>query len=658
MLTDILIENFAIVERLELRLGEGLNVLTGETGAGKSIVIDAISYVLGARGGTSLIRNGARLARVEASFCDVPPPLLAQLDEWNIPLDRNDRNDRGDHGDGRADGDDEADRDGGDGGMVVLARETTASGRNSYRINGSMVTQAMLKTARDLLVEIHGQHDTFALLSAARHLDLLDAIGGTPMAEQRAGVYDGWKKWKSLLDERANLQQAARERERRREWLTFEAEEIEAMSLIETPDELETLQAERSVLANADKIRSRAEEAVVLLDGGDDTQGARGGDGVRAALGRVARLLGQVETMDAAASGIALSASTAAVAIEELRRDVAHYAERVDADPMRLEEVNERLNNIQRLQKKYGPTVADILTYARRARVELEGLDRSEARTIELDADVEICRQELGRLAARLSAMRRETADLLERHVAQELRELEMPDTRFAVRFDLDDDAHGVDIPELAPGPIRINGSGIDRVEFLLSANPGQPLQSLARVASGGEMSRVMLAMQSVLARVNPVGTMIFDEVDAGLGGVAAEAVAARLRKIAETPSDGSSDGQKPARRQVLCVTHLPLVAAAASVHWNLSKHVDDGNTTARARALLGSERAREIARMLAGTQASETTLRQAEEMLRHRASTACTGGGGSGPTASVSLNRGSVPNRRSLKKPQKLGSR
>lgn len=571
MLSEISIHDFAIIDSLSLRLGNGLNVLTGETGAGKSIVIDALSFVLGARGGPSLVRAGARLARVEAVFTDVSDDMAALLDEWNVVADER---------------------------TVVLARETTSSGRNTYRVNGHMVTQPMLKAAGDLLIETHGQHDTFGLLSPSLHLDMLDRLGGAPLLEARASLQILWKQWKTLRDERHALVADARERERRREWLAFEADEIAALAL--RPDELETLEAERSVLANADRIRSRAEEAVMLLDGGDD-------GGVRSALGRVVRLLAQIEPLDPASSAVAAAAVAVGVATDELRRDLGHYADSVEADPRRLDQVNERLSAIHRLQKKYGTTIREIVEYEQRAREELAGLELSEGRAHELESAIGAAAQMLAQAAGALSAQRREVAASLEGEVARELAELEMPNTRFAVRFEHEPDAEGIRLDE--SDPLHVSASGIDRVEFLISANPGQPLQPLARIASGGEMSRVMLAMQSVLARVNPVPTMIFDEVDAGLGGVAAEAVAARLRKIAESTSG----------RQVVCVTHLPLVAAAASVHWSLSKHVHDGRTTSRARILGERERAEEIARMMAGKQASDTTLRQAEEMLGHR---------------------------------------
>lgn len=573
MLSELSIHDFAIIEHLRLRLDEGLNVLTGETGSGKSIVIDALGFVLGARGSASLVRAGARAARVEATFTHVSPEVTAHLEAASISTDD---------------------------GCVVLARETAASGRNAYRVNGTLVTQAALEALGDLLVEIHGQHDAYALLRPARHLDLLDRLAGPALLEQRAVVAGSHKAWKRLRDERQALEAAARERARRREWLTFEAEEIEAMALREEPDELESLEAERRVLANADRIRLRAEEALALLDGGD------GDGGARTALGRISKVLSQIEPLDAGASPLAASAAALAVAADELAREVAGYAEGVEAHPHRLEQVNERLSALQRLQKKYGATVGEIIAYGRRARAELDAIEHSQERAAALDAEIADAERVLAEAAGTLSQLRREAALSLEGDVARELTDLEMPNTRFAVSFTTTPDVDGVAVPALGTEPLRVGPTGADTVEFLISANPGQPLQPLARIASGGEMSRVMLAIQSVLARINPIPTMIFDEVDAGLGGVAAEAVAARLRVIATSA----------AGRQVICVTHLPLVAAAATVHWSLRKVVAEGQTATHAVLLGAGERALEIARMMAGKQASETTLRQAEEML------------------------------------------
>ncbi|MBM3463707.1 MAG: DNA repair protein RecN [Armatimonadetes bacterium] len=572
MLAEINIQDFAIVDRLHLALEEGLNVLTGETGAGKSIVVDALGFVLGARAGASVVRPGAKLARVEALF-EASPEVRGRLDDLGLASDD---------------------------AAIVLAREITAAGRNTHRINGTLVTQAVLREVGDLLVEVHGQHESQGLMSAARHLEFLDRLGGESVQQWRAPHKVAHERWKSLRAEREALVAQQRDRERRREWLAFEAEEIEAAGLIAQPDEIEALQAERSLLANADKIRVRVEEAAALLDDGDGVQGAR------TLLGRVARLLSQVSAFDPAAESTAATAQGALVSIEELARDLSAYGDRVDADPRRLEQVHERLDQISRLQKKYGGTVGEILAYAARARAELGTLQTSEARQAELEADIALAGGALAELAGKLSAARREVASSLEARVASELHDLEMKGTKFAARFSWEHADDGLPVAALGDGLFQVGASGADRVEFLISANPGQPLMPLAQIASGGEMSRIMLAIQSVLAEVDPVGTLIFDEVDAGLGGIAAEAVAGRLRRIAQS-------------RQVVCITHLPLVAAAAATHWTISKEVVDDATRSRAALLNDVQRAHEIARMMAGKQASETTVRQAQEMLGKR---------------------------------------
>lgn len=633
MLEELRIQDFAIIDSLAIGFGAGLNVLTGETGAGKSIVIDALGFVLGARASASLVRHGSRQARVEATFSvqDLPgapvgdppdgdpgDPAQAAGDPGEPPGPAGDPS-------GTAPGDpppgDSGDPGGaGPGAMLggileqarvpvegpdlVLCREITAGGRNTWRINGSPVTQAVVRDVGALLLEIHGQHDSQGLMQASRHIDLLDRLGGADLQAVRAEHARAYRAFRALRAERDRLVAEERDRERRKEWLSFEVEEIESARLVVEPDEVETLEADRQVLANADRIRGRLADAAGFLDEGE---GGRG-QGARDLLSRAVRSLAQVVPLDPRAHALAEAAENAQVAVDELYHDLMGHLEQVEADPYKLDQVQERLNLIGRLQRKYGTTVAEIVAYGQRARAELTRLEGSQERLEAIGLELEQTSRDMGVRVADLSRRRRQVAAGLERRVAEELEGLEMKGTRFEVRFDLEAAEDGLEVPDLPEAPVRVavGPGGVDRVEFLISANPGQPVGPLARIASGGELSRVMLAIQSVLAGIDPVGTMVFDEVDAGLGGVAAEAVASRLQRISES-------------RQVLCVTHLPLVAAAATAHWSLAKEVREGQTRTHARRLDSKERAGEIARMLAGRQASQTTLRQAQEMLQTR---------------------------------------
>jgi DNA repair protein RecN (Recombination protein N) len=606
MLEELRIQNFAIIEELILTPAAGLNVLTGETGAGKSIVIDALGFVLGMRAGPSIIRAGARSCHVEASFSRPPREVRDRLDALEIALEDD---------------------------LVTVARDINTAGRNSYRLNGTLVSLAVLREVGEWLVEIHGQHEQQGLLVPARHVDLLDRLGGPELLTQRAEVETLYQRWRSLCAERERLLADDRDRERRREWLTFEIDEIAAAGLSsngtskrrdsepgdsphgdshpgtdpqpESPDdELTALENERAVLTHADKLRHRTAEALAALDEGE-ASGSHGQTSARDQLSQAARALSAVASLDTRLAPLLSSLEGVAAGLDDVCRDLRQYADTIDIDPQRLEAVNERLATLARLQKKYGPTLADVVAYAERARAELATLDASETRLGELTTAIGSTTSQLSASASALSRQRRAVADRIEGQVAEELRGLEMPHTRFAVRITHEPDDQQAN---------RFFSNGIDRVEFLIAPNPGQPLQPLAKIASGGEMSRFLLAVHAVLAAASDDGsgaaplTMIFDEVDAGLGGVAAEAVAARLSRIGE-------------HRQVLCITHLPMVAAAATSHFSLRKAVEGDSTRTHVKLLEPDERVPEIARMLAGNQVSETTLRQAREMMSRSAS-------------------------------------
>jgi len=572
MLSEIDVRNYALIERLSLRFGNGFNVLTGETGAGKSLVIDCVGLVIGGRASSESVRAGCDSAVVEAVFniSDVPDVEALLLEQGIDP---------------------EPD------GTLIVTREVSRQGRSRCRLNGRIVTLTALSAIGERLVDIYGQHEYQSLARPSRHIGLLDAFGGARLEQVRDSVRQLYEEWRGCEEELAELRQHARERAQRADLLAFQVNEIESANL--EPGEDVHLVAEQTVLANAESLYDAVVRAYSLIYESSYPDIASARD----MLGEALEELDNASRIDGTLTSLAESLSALCDHTTEISRALREYRDSIEFDPERLAEVEERLSAISRLKRKYGDSLADVIDHGQLAREELESMTGAGRRVDELEGRSAALSEELGNCASKLSAMRCEIAAELEKEVSRELRDLSMPHAVFKVDVGRKRDGHEIVVDGT---PVVIGPDGFDDVEFLFSANPGEEPRPLARIASGGEMSRVMLAIKSVLAVADAMPTMVFDEVDAGIGGEAAIAVASKLANIGKV-------------RQVLAVTHLPQIAAVADNHYAVSKLERSGRTEVTVEKLDIEERVTEVARMLAGEAPSSVTVAHAREMLSRR---------------------------------------
>jgi len=576
MLAELSIRNFAIIEELHLGLDRAFSVLTGETGAGKSIIVDAVALLLGGRAPTDAIRAGTDRTLIEGVF-HLEPRLQA---EATAVL--------GAHG---LEGDDPA--------TLILAREIRREGRSICRINGRAVTLSMLEDIGQRLIDIHGQREHLSLLRVRAHIDFLDRYAELwPQREKLEAKVAALREVRQRL---ADLMGDERELARRVDLLKYQVREIEAAKLAE--GEEEGLRAERTRLANAERLLARTKEVYRALWASEE-----GRPGASDLLGEVIRALSQLASIDPSLSETLRVAEEISYRLEDLVSTVRSYRETVEHNPRRLAQVEERLSLIHALKRKYGDSIEEILAFQRRAAEELESITHGEERIEELQGQEETLLREIGSLGAAISEARRQAADRLTAAVERELADLSMEGVRFAVAFEQREDAEGAWVNGRR---LAFDRTGIDRVEFLISANVGEPLSPLARVASGGEMSRLMLALKTVLSQVDETPTLIFDEIDAGIGGRQGAVVGTKLWRL--TPA-----------HQVLCVTHLPQLAAYGDVHFRVAKTVVDQRTVTGVELLDGEGRIAELAAMLG---ADRPEMRQnAQAMLadieRHKART------------------------------------
>jgi DNA repair protein RecN (Recombination protein N) len=564
VLRELKVRNLAVIESLTVPFGPGLNVLTGETGAGKSILIDALTLLLGERTQPAeAIRAGAETATIEAVF-DAPPksPVAALLEEHGIP---------------REDG------------QLVVRRELVRAGRGRVFLNDTNTTLALLERLGEALVEVHGQHEHQALLRPARHLDLLDAFAGLGILRDR--LRQRYEEWRTASAELEALRVAARDQGARAGQSRESVAEIDAARL--RVGEEEELREERRRLANAERLAEGASAAYRQLY--DDPSSA-----VELA-GRVAAVLREMVRMDPTVEPTVQALDTALVQLDETARALRTYRDGIVFDPPRLEAIERRLDEIQRLKRKYGDTVEAV--HALRAQLEqsLEGLARAEEDEARLVERVERLRTELTTRATDLAERRDQAVSRLEAAAMAELAALDLETAVFRVRLARERAGAG----ELAVGPAawRLGPRGVDQAEFLFSANTGEEARPLARIASGGELSRTMLALKVVLAATDAVPVLIFDEVDVGIGGKTADTVGKKLREVAR-------------KRQVLCVTHLPQIAAYADQHFRVEKREEDGRTATTVAVLVKNDRVREVARMLGGESVTDTSLQHALALI------------------------------------------
>ena len=548
MLSLLHIENIAVIESADISFDRGFNVLTGETGAGKSIVIDAISAILGERAYRDMIRTGTNKASVRAIFTDVPE--LSWFRENGIEYDPE----------------------------TVIQREIYLDGKNICRVNGSLVSVSILRKLGIQLINIHGQHDSASLFDEDNHLVFLDAFGNNEAL--RLSYSEKYADVSKLRREIDSLTMDEGEKLRRMETLKYQIEEIEKADLEIGEDE--ALEDRRKLLQNAEKLSNGLEETVQCLYGNDDTDGAAGLLAqAEYALGRLLRFSDSFAPLHDRVSDLMYQVQDVA---EEARdtRDSLNYS----ADE--LEQIESRLDVIHKLRRKYGVTCEDILNYLDKAKKELDEIEFADDHLERLKNKLKKVEKEAWDAALILRKNRQETAKSMSKRILTELTQLDMPRVQFACQFQ-----------ELELGP-----NGADAVAFYMSANAGEALKPMSKVASGGELARIMLAMKNVLAEKDQVATLIFDEVDTGVSGRAAQKVAEKLRSVA-------------AHKQVLCVTHLPQLAALADTHLLIAKSERDGRTYTSVTPLDFEGRKRELARIIGGTNITETTLRSAEEMLR-----------------------------------------
>jgi DNA repair protein RecN (Recombination protein N) len=534
------IKHLAVIDRLELEFEPGMNVLSGETGAGKSILVGAVGLLVGGRASSDMVRTGEEAAAVEAIF----------------------------ESDGRE---------------ILVRRDVSAQGRSRSSVDGTLVTTTALRELCGGLVDLHGQHEHQVLLDPAAHLDLLDEYGG--LTPQRAGVSAAFARWQALRAQREQLLTGEREKASRAEFVSFQLAELDRVA--PQPGEDEELAATRLVLANADKLQRLCSEAYDALYEGDHA--------VLPALGQVWRKVGELASLDARFAPYAEGRDALKSQLEDLAFFLRTYASDIDASPARLQEIEDRLALLERLKKKHGPALADVIARAEALRRELHDLQHGTERAAELDVEVAAARADYAQLAAALTAGRGKAAEALARALERALADLAMARTRCEVRL------------TPAGSDAQWTDRGVEQAEFYISPNPGEDLRPLARIVSGGELSRIMLALKTLASTDAPGKTLIFDEVDAGIGGAVADVVGSRLQRLGD-------------QYQVLCITHLPQIAAHGGTHFRIAKRVRGGRTVTEVARLDGVDRQEELARMIAGSDLSASVLASAREMLASRA--------------------------------------
>lgn len=567
MLTELRIQDFAIIDKLDLKFGSGLTILTGETGAGKSIILDAVTMLIGGRAETTLIRAEAEYAFVEGIF-SLKGPVTESVNEI---LKREELLD--------------------DENYVTLTREVRREGRSIARVNGRTVNVSLIKELGALLVDIHGQSEHLSLLDTRAHLGLLDryADAGTVLSEYRQSYH----KLLIIRRELKELRQAQTDAERRIEFLTYQAEEIEAARL--KPGEDHELKVERDKLANAESLAAYAQQALTALDEGSPESPAASD-----LVGQAAQAMLGLAKIDATHSELSEQATNIEEILADLVRGLRDYLEEIEFNPKRLEEVEERLNLIYNLTRKYGGSIEKVIASGEDARKQLENISHATERISELEADETAVLKKLAEQGSALSEKRQQAASDLGKGIEAELNDLRMAEAKFSVDFQTKMDPDGIPIEE--GKRLAFDHNGYDRVEFLVAPNPGEGLKPLAKIASGGETSRLMLALKNVLARADEIPSLIFDEIDQGIGGRVGVVVGHKLWNLARN-------------HQVFCVTHLPQLAAFGDQHYQVQKLLKDNRTLTRVEKLAGETRLLELAQMLG--QIGEGTLQSAHEILQ-----------------------------------------
>jgi DNA repair protein RecN (Recombination protein N) len=562
MLRQLEIKNIAIIDKLSIELGDGLNVLTGETGAGKSIIIDSINAIIGQRLSKDLIRTGENKAVVEAVF-EVEENHLSDLYKcYGIEPEED--------------------------GVLVISREFTRAGKNTCRINGKISTVSMLKKFGEKLIDVHGQHDNQSLLRTDSHIDLLDSFAGEKMhklKEEYAVHLESYKKIKKKI---FDLEGNSGERERKIDLLKYQIDEIQSAGL--KIDEEHQFEKEKDILLNSEKIVKVFSNAYEVLGSGSKT-----GEAVLDRINDVVFEVNSIKEFDETYDEIAKRLESVVYEFEDIVSEVRAKRDGIEFDANALEQIEERLGVIYRLKKKYGNSIEEILDFMEGAQKQLDEIINNEEILEKLNADLEKESEVLYNLAKKINGERRKAAKLIEDKICSELDVLEMKNAKFQVKIEFDEREN--------KDEINYKQNGLDKVEFLISTNPGEPLKPLSKIASGGEMSRIMLAIKTILANVDEIPTLIFDEIDIGISGKAAQRVGERLSFISKN-------------HQAISVTHLAQIACMADYNYYIEKITEKQKTKTNVTRLEGDEIKKEIARIIGGENISEITLKHAEEML------------------------------------------
>ncbi|OLS41762.1 DNA repair protein RecN [Bacillus sp. MRMR6] len=553
MLSELSIKNFAIIEALTVSFNKGLTVLTGETGAGKSIIIDAIHLLVGGRGSAEFVRHGEEKAEIEGLFQldDIKNPCYSKVMEFGIEIED---------------------------GMVVLRRDISRTGKSVCRVNGKLVTIATLREIGSTLVDIHGQHEHQDLMDETRHLNLLDQFGIDEILPSFTEYQNVFRQYDTTYQRLKSLSENEQQTAHRLDLIQFQFDEIQKANLKLNEDE--ALLEEKRRLSNYERIYGAIQAGYNALNG--DQKG----------LDWIGMVMGHLEdaaTIDTSYKEVYELIMTSFYQLEDAARSLRNELDLLEFDPQRLNEIEERLNEINQLKRKYGKTIEEIVEYAAKIEEEIETLLNKETHITQLEKELASVKQDLLLEAKQLTELRKKWAKKLTSLIHNELKELYMAKTIFEIRFE-----------SILP---HFTKSGVDHVEFYMSTNPGEPLKPLSKIASGGELSRIMLALKSIFSKHQGVTSIIFDEVDTGVSGRVAQAIAEKIYRVAVDS-------------QVLCISHLPQVAAMADTHLFISKVTKGGRTKTALTPLSKDEKVKEIGRMISGTEITDITKKHAEELL------------------------------------------
>ncbi|AQR76148.1 DNA repair protein RecN [Paenibacillus larvae] len=565
MLTELSIRNLAVVEYVHLVFRQGFHVLTGETGAGKSMIIDALGLIVGGRSSSELVRHGCDRTEIEAVFeLPVSHPVWEVLDKLGI-MARTDE-------------------------QLIIRRDVTAQGKSSSRINGQLVNLTMLREVGNWLVNLHGQHEHQSLLKVEEHIHQLDVYGEREIGKAKADYQKTYNIYIKLRRELSELEENSKQSLQMLDLYRFQIEEIAAAGLKEGEDLW--LQDEKRKLSNAEKLYQHVAESYDLIYGGN--QGLDAISGVVHKLQDITRL--DARQLEPLLEQI----QSAFYQLEDAAYQLRDYRDQVEFNPDRLQEIEERLDLIANLRRKYGDDVSEILEYMDKIKRELDLIENKDEVIQKVKEQLLKQEEELIHKAVRLSSVRKQVAKQLALEIESELKDLHMERTQFEIHIESVSDPKGIEVNgEL----LKFTREGIDEVEFLMAPNPGEPLRGLSKIASGGELSRIMLALKAIFARMEQIPVLIFDEVDTGVSGRAAQAIAEKLSYLSENC-------------QVFSITHLPQVACMADVHFYIHKEIHDDRTFTKVEDLNENGRIRELARMLGGVEVTDTTLHHAQEMI------------------------------------------